>query len=349
MSILLPNAYQQFCDGNGVPLAGGFVYTYQVGTTTFAETYQDYLLTIPNNNPIVLDGNGRCQIWGVGAFQQVVTDQYGNQVFSGITSDGSINPANLFAPISGSAYYAPASGSPNYAPISGSAFYAAIGGSAAQGFQVAEGTLAQSAAPIEQVQKGLISFSYDTGTINTIVATLDPAISDQYWSGQEVRVAIANTNTGPATLNVNGIGASPIILGSGSALSGGELKAGIIAVFVWNLTYNSWQLVNSNANAHIPAWQNLTSSRSLATNYTNNFSYSIDVAVVCSFSGTGQNVQLIATVAGAVILTQTYYTNGTGALFSIYFSVPPGATYSLAEVVGSPATFVGLTSWSELS
>jgi len=180
VSLLLPNAYQQFCDGNGVPLAGGFVYTYQVGTTTPAETYQDYLLTIPNTNPIVLDGNGRCQIWGVGAFQEVVTDQYGNQVFSGVTSDGLVNPATLFAPASGSPNYAPTSGSPNYAPISGSTFYAAIAGSNSQTFQVAEGTLAQSATPIEQVQKGLITFSYDTGTTNNLVATRAPAIVTQY-------------------------------------------------------------------------------------------------------------------------------------------------------------------------
>jgi microcystin-dependent protein len=56
---------QQFFDNNGVPLAGGLIYTYQAGSSTALLTYQDNGGTIANANPIVLDSSGRvpAEIW----------------------------------------------------------------------------------------------------------------------------------------------------------------------------------------------------------------------------------------------------------------------------------------------
>lgn len=54
----------QFADGNGVPLAGGFLYSYSAGTSTPAATYHlDSLGSIsPNTDPIILDGAGMAEI-----------------------------------------------------------------------------------------------------------------------------------------------------------------------------------------------------------------------------------------------------------------------------------------------
>ena len=56
---------QQFFDDNGVPLAGGLIYTYQAGSSTPLVTYTTSNGTIANSNPIVLDASGRTpqQIW----------------------------------------------------------------------------------------------------------------------------------------------------------------------------------------------------------------------------------------------------------------------------------------------
>jgi hypothetical protein len=56
---------QQFFDDNGVPLAGGLIYTYQAGSSTPLVTYTDNSGNIANANPIVLDASGRTpqQIW----------------------------------------------------------------------------------------------------------------------------------------------------------------------------------------------------------------------------------------------------------------------------------------------
>jgi len=54
----------QFCGADGLPISGGLVYTYLAGTTTETETWQDEALSDENTNPIELDVNGRCIIWG---------------------------------------------------------------------------------------------------------------------------------------------------------------------------------------------------------------------------------------------------------------------------------------------
>jgi len=56
---------QQFFDDNGVPLAGGLIYTYQAGSSTPLVTYTTNSGTVANANPIILDASGRTpqEIW----------------------------------------------------------------------------------------------------------------------------------------------------------------------------------------------------------------------------------------------------------------------------------------------
>jgi hypothetical protein len=56
----------QFFDNNGVPLAGGLIYTYLAGTTTPTATYTSITGLSAHTNPIVLDAAGRVpggEIW----------------------------------------------------------------------------------------------------------------------------------------------------------------------------------------------------------------------------------------------------------------------------------------------
>lgn len=61
----LAGAGWQFFDNNGVPLAGGLIYTYAAGTTTPQATYTSVSGAVANPNPIVLDAAGRVdgEIW----------------------------------------------------------------------------------------------------------------------------------------------------------------------------------------------------------------------------------------------------------------------------------------------
>lgn len=61
----LAGAGWQFFDNNGVPLAGGKLYSYAAGTTTPAATYTSAAGTTANTNPIILDAAGRTssEVW----------------------------------------------------------------------------------------------------------------------------------------------------------------------------------------------------------------------------------------------------------------------------------------------
>jgi hypothetical protein len=71
---LLPVPRIQFSDANGVPLAGGFVYSYAAGTSTPLATYQDALGAAANTNPVVLDAAGSASIWLSSAAYKIVLE-----------------------------------------------------------------------------------------------------------------------------------------------------------------------------------------------------------------------------------------------------------------------------------
>jgi hypothetical protein len=82
---LLPNARQQFFNADGLPLAGGSVYTYVPSTTTPKTTWEDETMLIPNSNPIILDSGGYATIWGTGLYRQIVEDSLGNLIWDSET------------------------------------------------------------------------------------------------------------------------------------------------------------------------------------------------------------------------------------------------------------------------
>ena len=59
-------AAAQFFNSNGNPLSGGFIYTYEAGTSTPQATYTTNAGNIQHSNPIQLDAAGRVpggEIW----------------------------------------------------------------------------------------------------------------------------------------------------------------------------------------------------------------------------------------------------------------------------------------------
>jgi hypothetical protein len=76
-------------DTNGLPLAGGKLYSYQAGTSTPQPTYTDSTGVTPNANPVILDATGRAPIWlDVSlSYKFVLTDSSDNPIY---TEDGII-------------------------------------------------------------------------------------------------------------------------------------------------------------------------------------------------------------------------------------------------------------------
>ncbi|WP_024899522.1 phage tail protein [Brucella rhizosphaerae] len=89
-------------------------------------------------------------------------------------------------------------------------------------------------------QTGKWNYAVAGGSADQLTANLTPAPS-AYAAGMELKIKVLADNTGPATINVNGLGARPIIRASDmSTLKGSDLVSGRIA----SITYDgsSWLL-----------------------------------------------------------------------------------------------------------
>ena len=77
-------AAAQFFNNDGIPLAGGKLYTYTAGTTTPQTTYTSSAGTIAHANPIVLNSSGRVssgEIWLIATpYKFVINDSTGTLI-----------------------------------------------------------------------------------------------------------------------------------------------------------------------------------------------------------------------------------------------------------------------------
>jgi microcystin-dependent protein len=97
MAVVTPTAKAQFIDAAGVPLAGGFIYTYEAGTTTPQATYTDSTSSTPNSNPIVLDARGEANIWLASSnYKFKLTDADGTEIW---TVDNIAAPSTALSPV----------------------------------------------------------------------------------------------------------------------------------------------------------------------------------------------------------------------------------------------------------
>lgn len=91
MALRYTAPYFQWIDGNGNPLAGGYLYFYASGTSTPLATYSDSGLTIANTNPVEANSEG---YWGpiylqAADYKVVLKDADGVQVWTADPVSGS--------------------------------------------------------------------------------------------------------------------------------------------------------------------------------------------------------------------------------------------------------------------
>lgn len=142
----------------------------------------------------------------------------------------------------------------------------------------------------------LVPFAVDTGTANTVVVSA-PTFS--YVIGAVIVVQMKNSNTGPSTLNVNGLGATPIVTTAGAALSGGELGQD----GYYNFIYSTDGFLFSDAPSPYYFGTDTGTVDALVANS--------DPAFSEYFSGLKVNILVAHTNTGA---TATLNVNGIGAL-----------------------------------
>lgn len=78
---------QQVQNSQSKAVAGGNVYLYQPGTTTFITSYEDSGLVTPHTNPVRLSGSGRANIWITQDCDLRVEDKNGNLILEELNAN----------------------------------------------------------------------------------------------------------------------------------------------------------------------------------------------------------------------------------------------------------------------
>lgn len=114
----------------------------------------------------------------------------------------------------------------------------------------AGGTLTKNAFSqvAQAIQSCLLNTAPDTGTANTYACAFKPTIS-ALTDGLKLSFEAAHANTGASTLNVNGIGAKPILGAAHAALQGGEIIAGGKIQVVWSAALSAFVLLEQTGGA----------------------------------------------------------------------------------------------------
>jgi hypothetical protein len=84
-----------------------------------------------------------------------------------------------------------------------------------------------------------IPYAVDSGAANTVTVSYSPpagAPAISLAAGLAILIKINNTNTGPTTLNINGLGARPVFAQGGGALLPSDVVAGDTCLFIYDGT-----------------------------------------------------------------------------------------------------------------
>lgn len=279
-AVQVESLWNGLTDNNGEPLAAGKVFTYAAGTTTPVSLFTSSDKSTSATNPLILDANGKAQVWADGRYKFVVKTAadvtlytldnllYGfddTTVLYGGTSTGSANAQVVSVPATVTSYA-------NGQTVSFVAGFTNTGATTLKFNSLAAITLVKGPTPssleagdliagqlytatyhggtfrlqdypsVADVQRSRFAFATGVSGTNTITATLTPALSS-YETGMVVNFIAAATNTGAVTLNLNGLGAKTV-QERGTALTGAELVANRPVQVVYDGT--NFQIISNN-------------------------------------------------------------------------------------------------------
>jgi hypothetical protein len=291
-AVQVESIWNGLTDNSGQPLAAGKVYTYAAGTTTPISLFTASDKSNSATNPLILDGNGKAQVWADGRYKFVVKTAadvtlytldnllYGfddTSVLLGGISTGSANAQTVSVPATVESYV-------NGQRITFIAGFTNTGATtlrfnALSSVNIVKGPTPSSLQAGDLLAGQLYSCTYyggsfylestptpadvqrsrsqvlsSVGGINTIIGALTPALTS-YEAGQVFRFKAANASTAAVTLNINDLGAQAVQR-YGVALVGGEIQANDMVEVVYDGT--QFQLVNAVPN---PLFIDRTNSR----------------------------------------------------------------------------------------
>jgi hypothetical protein len=280
------DAFTQFLDDSGNPLVSGKLAFFEVGTTTDKNTYSDDGLTIPNTNPVILDGAGRCpNVFGEGTYKVVsfTADDVQIQVFDPVGEGASTGAFGQWD--SGSKYSTgdlvrfdnqyyrsilsdntgnnPATSENNWELLSfGRVWNSTITYARGDTVYGSDGLVytlkaltSLNNSPVSQTssanwvhQNELYTVSDTAGTVSIMTASVSNGLAIlRDGSIFYINSIGENTSTAP-TLNINALGAKTITKEGGQALALGDIAAsGAVMILQYVLSSDEFSLLNPAA------------------------------------------------------------------------------------------------------
>jgi hypothetical protein len=277
-AVQVESLWNGLTDNSGQPLGAGKVYTYSAGTSTPVSLFTASDKSTSATNPLILDANGKAQVWADGRYKFVVKTSadvtlytldnllYGfddTTVLYGGTSIGSANTQVVSVPATVTSYA-------NGQTISFVAGFTNTGATTLQFNSLSAISLVKGPTPsslqagdliagqlytatyhggafrladypsVADVQQSRFALAGSVAGTNTITANLSPAPS-AYETGQVVRFKAANSTTGATTLNLNSLGPKAVQFNN-AALVSGEIGQNLYHEAVYDGT--QFQLLN---------------------------------------------------------------------------------------------------------
>jgi hypothetical protein len=97
----------------------------------------------------------------------------------------------------------------------------------------------------KSVQTGKVIYGIDSGPVNNLAIGLDPPLLF-YVGGMMIWVMVNLSNTGGATLTINGLAPKNIVRRGGGLLEAGDLLGGYMALLTYNQVHQNWELYGTN-------------------------------------------------------------------------------------------------------
>lgn len=209
-----------------------------------------------------------------------------------------------------------------------------------------------SAGDLNQLGKGISdyvangAFSTDSGAADAYVLTTigSKQSPTAYTDGMVIDFVAGNDNTGASTVNAYGLGVKNIKLSGGGDPAAGDITGRTKAVYD---SGNGWfELTNPKITNDVigigQTWQDLSGSRSVASNYTN--STGKPIMIMVTIGAVSGNVDLDLTIAGILVSTQRATASSASPQVTVSAIIPDGVIYRVE--VGSGDSIV---EWWELT
>lgn len=155
-----------------------------------------------------------------------------------------------------------------------------------------------------EIKRGTINFGVDSGTANAYVVAL-PYTPSGYVSGLEVGFLPLATNTGAATINVNGLGVKSLKRADGSALSAGDITVGIPVLAKYSSVTGYMHMSGSSAVDAAAAAASASAAASSASAASTSASSAESSATSASASAASAAASTVFVQAGTGAVTRT--------------------------------------------